>query len=691
MNRFRNLCSKEMLFPAGLVMLVAVVYAQVLHFGFVSLDDYMYVRDNPRVLQGITLDGLRWAFTSFYAGNWHPLTWLSHMADVELFGLNPGMHHVTSVAFHALNTLLLYIVLKKMTREMWKSLAVAALFALHPLHVESAAWVSERKDVLSTFFWMLTLLSYAWYVRGRSIKSYLAVMVSFALGLMAKPMLVTLPFVLLLMDFWPLRRPEIVQGRDAAGAGMRWPGVLPLVYEKIPFFVIAGAASLMTMAAQRSGGAVNTLETLPFLLRMENALISYVAYMGKMIWPLHLAAFYPYPRTIDPFLAGGALLLLAGVTFLAVRTVRRSPYLLVGWLWYLGTLAPVIGIIQVGSQSMADRYTYIPLTGIFIMIAWGLPQLAGRWSQGKALLVGASIIAASLLLISTWVQVGYWKDSITLFSHAIDVTRDNYVAHNSLGVALCDRGEYAAGMEHYREALRMDPGNVPAGNNLGAVLVRLGKYQEAADQFRRIVRNDPNHASAYYNLGYALLALGRVGEAIPAFRSALRLDPGHADAARYLNAALKGQQKMDLDINRLKDALSAEPQNAVLHYKLAELYRMRGDRDQALAHYQDILAMYPDSVQVLHASALLHAERGELDKALLPLKRILKLRPDDPNAYYNIACILARQGRNDEALECLTAAVGKGFSDRKSLMNDPDLDGIRGTQRYRELMNLPDH
>jgi hypothetical protein len=417
---------------------------------FINMDDDVYVYENPRVLKGLTIEGVRWAFTAFHISNWHPLTWLSHMTDVTIFGNDARGHHLVNILLHSLNTSLLFLSLFRMTAALWRSALVAALFALHPLHIESVAWIAERKDVLSGLFFMLVLLAYEWYVRRGGRRRYLLVALFLALGLMAKPMLVTVPFLLLLLDLWPLGR---TAWAAPAGGGEGSP-VSPgrLLWEKVPLLALALVSSGITFLAQRAGGAIKTLEFIGTDLRLANVAVSYVAYIGKTLWPLSLSMYYPFPPEMPPgWKVGGAVLVTAAVTAAAVF-LRRRPYFLVGWLWYLGMLVPVIGLVQVGDQAMADRYAYLPLTGLFVMAVWGSAELLRgrrrRWSVGAA---------AGVLLILTPLaarQAGYWKDSITLFSHALSVAPGSHIIHNNLANSLVRAGRTNEAITHYREALR---------------------------------------------------------------------------------------------------------------------------------------------------------------------------------------------------------------------------------------------
>ncbi len=516
-----------------LVVLVAVtfaVFSPVLSHEFTLYDDTGYVTENAMVTAGFTWRGVLWAFTTTYMGSWHPLTWLSHMADVQVFGVVPRWHHLTNLVLHVVNTALLFLVLRAMTGAPWRSATVAALFALHPLHVESVAWVAERKDVLSTMFWMLGLGAYARYVRDPHIAGYLVVVLAVVFGLLAKPMVVTLPFVLLLLDYWPLDRFNRSSPSFATLRALAW--------EKFPLFVLAAAASAVTLYAQRVDGNVAELEQLPVSARLANTVVSYFGYIEKTVWPRGLAVFYPHPATLPGGLsgwqvavAGAALLAISGVTLWA--GVRRG-YLLVGWLWFLGTLVPVIGLVQVGHQGMADRYTYVPLIGLFIAGAWALADLVeGRPFRRAALgVVGGCVLA--VIVVATWTQVGYWRNTITLFEHASRVTGVNRVAHLQLGAAYAREGRYDDAAAQYRAALAIKSDSVEAYNNLGIVLAQAGNPSEAAGFFRAALEISPTDARLHANLARALRRTGAVSEAVEHYRDAVRLDPRAWDVAMNL-------------------------------------------------------------------------------------------------------------------------------------------------------------
>ena len=558
-QRTRFIIRPEIVICLLLALATGMVYLQVWNHDFVGYDDDGYVFENVRVQKGLTLNNSIWAFKTTQKSNWHPLTWLSHMLDVELFGMQSGFHHMTSVLFHILNTLLLFVVFRKMTGKVWQSGFVAAAFALHPLHVESVAWISERKDVLAMFFWMLTLWSYARYAEHPQIKRYLAVVGFFALGLMAKPMLVSLPFVLLLLDYWPLKRIQFkALNKDAAiPAGRTSAGWL--VLEKMPFFIFALGSCFITFFAQKKSGAIGALETHPFSIRVANVFVSYLEYIQKMIWPDNLAVLYPYPRIISPWLLIAALILLIGISYLAIRYLKQLPWLAIGWFWYLGTLVPVIGLVQVGVQALADRYTYIPLTGLFIIFAWGVPQLMAGWRHRKIVISGICVVLFPILMATAWVQASYWQSSFTLFKHALDVTSDNYVIHNNLGFELADRGSTDEAIKHYREAVRINPDFEIAYINLGKALLLNGKADETIRYYQSLLKIKPDYAGVHHNLGLVLLRKGETDNAIFHFQEALRINNDSAEVYNSLAAAMLSKGEIDRAISLFQHALQIKP------------------------------------------------------------------------------------------------------------------------------------
>lgn len=548
----------------ALAVVTVAAYLRVLGAICVVLDDGDYLFRNPMVLDGLKLHRVAEAFTVFHSGNWHPLTWISHMTDCQIYGPNPMGHHLTSLLFHVANAILLFLVLTKTTGYIWRSAFVAALFALHPLHVESVAWISERKDVLSTFFWMLTMLAYASYTRRRGAARYALVIVCFGLGLMSKPMLVSLPIVLLLLDIWPLGR-----------ADLRWR----LIWEKAPLFAMSAGSCAVTMLAQRSGGAVVTLDALPLSIRIANAAIAYTGYIQKMLWPSGLTVLYPHPlHNLPMWWAAASGVIIALATYVSVRSHTARPYLTVGWLWYVITLVPVIGIVQVGSQSMADRYTYVPLTGLFLVIAWGVPDLlAGR---ARALLkpaVAAASIVLAVLASCTWVQAGFWRDSDALFGHAVKVTPDNLLAYLCLGEGLNHQRRYEEAKNVLEKAVQIDPSDPTAHLDLGIALSHLGKPREAIAEYQAALQLGRKDADVYFNLANDYFNLGMVDDAVRHCRIALRLDPKHAPSYNLIGAILNSQRKLDEAIAQWRTAIRFDPAYRDAHINLAYAYYIKGD------------------------------------------------------------------------------------------------------------------
>ena len=509
----------------ALALLPLIVFWQVQEFDFVSYDDQSYTYGNPHVMAGLDGDGVRWAFTTIDEANWHPLVWLSLMLDTELHGGTPGGFHRTNLALHVANGLLLFVALVAMTGERWKSAFVAALFAIHPLHVESVAWISSRKDLLSTLFGLLALIAYARYAKLRRPRWYVAALLATGCSLLSKQMLVTLPFLLLLLDYWPLGRMD-----------RRSPGtVRRLVLEKLPFFALTVAFSVIVYYAQQQGEAMWGEATFPWSVRILNAPVASVLYLAKTLWPAGLSVFYPHPGSAISVLgAAGAAGMLAVVSIVALWQRSRLPFVFVGWFWFLGTLVPVIGLVQVGGQQMADRYTYVPIVGLFVLVAWLLPSLLppARWRD--RLLVGIATAAIAALGSAAWVQTGTWRNTVTLFEHALAVDPYNAIAHTNLGSLRGQQGRYEAALGHLQSAVAIDPNNPAAQNNLGLALSMTGRTSEAITRFEKALAIDPTIVSAHMNWGLTLVGSGRAEEALKHFRAALDLEPDNAEIQRTL-------------------------------------------------------------------------------------------------------------------------------------------------------------
>jgi len=565
----------------ALVALNAAVFAPVRYHDFVNWDDPDYVTANAPVAAGLTGDGVAWAFTHAHSANWHPLTWLSHMLDAQLFGMSAGAHHVTSLVLHMASTLLLFVVLHGMTGALGRSALVAALFAVHPLHVESVAWIAERKDVLSTLFFMSTLWAYQRYVQHPGRGRYLAVVLLFALGLMSKPMLVTLPFVLLLLDLWPL-------GRLSAST---WR---PRVIEKLPLLALTVMSCVATFLVQQKDDAITGFEQLPLGPRVQNAVHAYVGYIVQMLWPTRLAVVYPYPSPSAILVTLAAAAALIGLSALAVRAVPQRPYLAVGWLWYLGMLVPVIGLVQIGSQTMADRYTYLPLIGLFIVLAWGGAELLAAWPRLSTSLGVAAVLTCAILARQ---QVAHWRDSESLWTHALAVTTGTARAHNNLANAVADKGRVDEAIAHYEEALRLRPEFAEAHNNLGNALARQDRKAEAIEHYRTALRLRPDYAMAHNGLASALDDTGHTDEAIDHYREALRLSPGFAEVHNNLGAALLGRGQIDEALSEFLAAVRLNPNNAYVRVNAAMLLARRGHTAEAVQQLEAALQIDPENTR----------------------------------------------------------------------------------------------
>ncbi len=571
----------------ALAAIVLTVYWQVLGHEFVNLDDNTYVIDAPHVRKGISREGIRWAFTSFHANFYHPLTTLSHMLDCHLYGLRPGMHHMTSLMFHMANSLLLFLLFRRMTNSLWPSAFAAALFALHPLHVESVAWVSERKDVISTFFWILTMWAYARYVEKTGMGRYALLLVCFVMGLMAKPMVVTLPFVLLLMDYWPLGR--LKSGQFGRGPFFR------LIWEKLPLFALAAVASVLAVKAQEQGAALPSLDEYPFMWRIENALIAYVSYLGKTLWPFDLAAYYYYMTDIPlshPILSGILLVVLS--VFLLMRA-KKSPACAVGWLWYLGALVPVIGLVQVGFHPMADRYTYVPLIGLFIIIAWEAPRLASGWRHEKTVLAAAGAVTLAVFASISFVQIGYWKDSIVLFKHVLAVQPGNYFIHDFLGTELGKKGRIDEALVHFRESIRINPQYAKAHFGLGKAMESRGKADLAIQYYKKALDLNPDLVGAHFNMGVVLANQGRMEEAVSHYREAIRLQADHAEARVNLGVVLQNLGRIDEAIEHLVEAVRLRPNDAEPRINMGVALFYKGDMEGAIAQFREAVRISPNN------------------------------------------------------------------------------------------------
>jgi tetratricopeptide (TPR) repeat protein len=572
-----------------LILVTAAAYWQLHDFDFINYDDNEYVYENPYIQDGVTFDSIIWALTNAHSNNWHPLTWLSHMIDWQLFGLWAGGHHLISLFFHIVNSLLLFFVFRKMTGNVWQSAFMAALFALHPLHVQSVAWVSERKDVLSGFFWMLTLWAYIRYVRRSDWPAYMLVLIFYIFGLISKPMVVTLPFVLLLLDYWPLNRLRI----DESGKNMR-AKISGLLLEKIPLFILAAASAGITIIVQHQSGALKSFDVIPFTGRLANILISYVNYIIKFVYPVKLAIFYPYPNGIPGWKLAASGVILTAISWAAIKSIHRNPWFIVGWLWFLGTLVPVIGLVQVGMQSMADRYMYLPMIGLLIPVAWGIPELLSGWHYKKAIF---SASAACVIIILFWdikTQLAYWTDTHTLFNRAIKVTENNFFAYNVVGDELARKGNYEAAEHSFLTALKIKPGDFDAMERLGQLAYRNKKYDQAISYYSKALILNPSDPKIYNKLGMVFFSQHAFERAREKFETAVRLNPKFDEAYYNLGLVDSKQGKISAAVINYQKAIALKPDYAEAHKSFADILFSQGDMAQAVKHYSEALRIHPD-------------------------------------------------------------------------------------------------
>jgi tetratricopeptide (TPR) repeat protein len=612
---------KVVIIYVALTLAAFIAFEQVRRNGFISFDDYQYVTQNPHVNGGISCESVLWAFTSPHCGMWHPLTSLSHMLDCELFGLNPAGHHLANLLLHILNTLLLFSVLKAMTGAVWQSAFVAAVFALHPLNVESVAWIAERKNLLSCLFWLLTIAAYLCYVRRPSVSRYLLTLLVFVMALMSKPVVVTLPLVLLLLDYWPFGRFDF---------GLNWKKLYRLVLEKVPFLTLSGAVSVVTLVVQQNIGAVVPTGGLPLKIRIANTFVSYLKYIEKMFWPSRLAMFYPHPAgKLSMWQAAASALVLLGISMWVIRLARSHRYLPVGWLWYLVTLLPVIGLVQSGEQAWADHYAYVPLIGMFIIIAWGLDDMSANRRYRKVVLGAAAAIVLAVLLLCTRIQVRYWQDNITLYEHTLTVTENNTGIHYNLGLALWSQG----------------------------------KIDEAISHFYQSIKIFPNSPDVHNSMGLALLEKGKPDGAIMYFTNALKLKPDCLDAQLSLGTALAAQGKFDQAIGHFNKVLEIKPDDARAHYNLGQAYAQQGDFEKAFEHWNQALELQPDSTVFIDNLARMMAIhrnpkfRNPAESLRLALQACEMTGYNEPRFLDTLAAAYAADGKFSQAIETAEKAL----------------------------------
>lgn len=600
--------NEERFFSLVLIISTLIIYFKVVYFDFVNFDDPCYVLLNDNVITGLSWKNLQWAFSSFHSSNWHPLTWVSHMTDVYFFDYNAAGHHITNVIFHIVNSLLIFFFFSKSTGYAWRSFIIAGLFALHPIHVESVAWISERKDVLSAFFWLLTMICHLNYIKTKELKYYLLSLLMFILGLLSKPMVVTLPFALMLLEIWPLNRITFEQRSETLKQ------IKSSFLEKIPFFIFSSISCVITYLAQKDSGALMKIDALSFGYRVANTMISYLKYLGKIFWPENLAIQYPHPiSNIDYALLIFSILIIFLMIFLSIKLIRTRPFLATGWFWFLGTLIPVIGLVQVGSQAMADRYTYIPALGIFFIVSFYGIEYKSKFTSWFVL-VSSSVLV--ILSVSTWNQLDYWKNSKTLFSHSVECTGRNSVAHNLLGQALALEGDLNEGILHSKLSVELSPAFPEWHNNLGSLYAQNNMYKEAAVHFKEAVRLKPSYWYAHTNLGQLLAIEGNTKEAV-----------------HYL-------QKAEMYFEK----------NSYNHSLIGVAWAKAGDINKSIEHFRASLELRPNAPNVLNNLGKALLDKKDSENAKYYLKKALEISPNNPEIINNYGLVLLMENDPEGAL-----------------------------------------
>jgi tetratricopeptide (TPR) repeat protein len=717
-----------------LVAVTVLIYTPVWENKFIVLDDSDYIVENPHVRSGLTADGIYWAFTTGYGGNWHPLTWISHMVDIQLFGLEPGPHHLVNVVLHSLNALLLFLVMRSATGALWPSFFVAALFAWHPAHVESVAWAAERKDTLSTLFWILTLQAYIRFARTGSRGDYGRTALFLGLGLLCKPMLVTLPFVLLLLDYWPLGRLQLAvpakrdrrflnRIMDTLRASQ--DAIVERVREKAPFFLLILISSFITLRAQRSVGAMAPMEDYGVGLRLANVAVSYARYVGEFIWPADLSVFYPLPDRWPWYSVAVSLALVGALTWAALRETRRRPWVVVGWFWFVGTLVPVIGLVQVGSQSMADRYTYITHTGLAMIVAWFAAEIIRTRSGARGPLLTWTVIALVAGALATRVQAGYWRNTGTLMNHAIKVTGRNAFAHLNLAYANAAVGGVDDAIRHYRIALTINPNHadipfrvalgwanenrlkdaiqlytvvlervpdhIEARYNLGNALLKMGKWDEGVAQYILVLRQKPDFADAHNNLGFALASKQRYPEALLEYNKAIQINTNYADAYNNLAVALDNMDRPEDAAANYAMALKIKPGSAATHDNLAMTLLKLGDAGAAHRNLLEAIRLAPADAKFQYHMGLVLGAQGKLDEAIDRFRAALRLQPDWPGALTTLAWLFATHPdpryRNGAEAVKLASRACELTSNREAKHLDTLAAALAEAGRFDEAIN----
>jgi tetratricopeptide (TPR) repeat protein len=657
-----TLTGYRILICIAILAMTFAVYHQIINHEFITFDDNIYVTDNSTVKKGISLYGILWAFKftdSKSQAYWHPVTWLSHMLDCQLFDLNAGMHHLTSLLLHSANSLLLFYILTYVTGDLWRCAFVAALFALHPVNVDSVAWIAERKNVLSTFFWMLTMLSYVYYTRRPNVIRYFVPITFFILGLLSKPMLVTLPFVLLLFDYWPLNRFEFGQ------PGFWRRSIFPIILEKIPFFILSFVSVFLSSVSLRRIGNLTSAVLVPMTLRLENAIVSYAAYIGKMVWPSELSIYYPFPATIAVWKIISALVLLLSFTLFVLIKIRRFRFLGTGWFWFIGTLVPVSGMIQGGLwPEMADRWAYIPYIGLYIIISWGGYELLNKYRLNNILTAAISLTFLFTLSAATYFQIRNWQDSKSIYMRALEVGPVNPVMLNNMGNALVKEGKLTDAVGYYKEALLLKPDYAKAHNNLATAFYKLGRIDESVRYYTEALRYQPNLYKTHNNFGCVLMEIGKDKDAIFHFTEALRINPDYDEAHYNFGLLLFRQGGIEQAVSHYARAIGLNPHYAEAHNNLGLAYYKLGRPGYAIKHYNEALRLNPNltAAHVNLGSAFYYA--GDYSKALYHLRRAEEINPDDNGVMEKIKIVLGAKERfliEEKSLLDIIASVPNDF------------------------------
>ncbi len=662
---------------AVLAVITWLIFGQTLAHDFVNYDDELYVYDNAKIAGGLSLQNIGWAFTHTVCANWHPLTVISHMLDCQLYGLKPAGHYFTSVLLHTIAVILLFLVMRQMTGTLWRSAFVAALFAIHPLHVESVAWISERKDVLSAVFFMLTLGAYTRYIRTLSLTFYLFVLLFLTFGLMSKPILVTVPFVLLLLDYWPLKR-FASETPSKSGQRRRTEGradFRQIFLEKIPLLFFSFASCAATVLAQRH--FIDPIDRLSLAERLGNAAVAILVYLRQLVWPFGLSVFYPHPRhSLSVVQVSMAALLLLAVSVAAFIYRRKHPYFLTGWFWFLGMLVPVSGMVQVGTQAHADRYTYLPQIGLYILGTWFVADIVASGRNQRVLLGTAMVSSIVILMWSAWKQTSYWHDSRTLWTHALDVNSQNDTAHNGLCNLALRQNRFEEAVFHAQKALEVRPDSADAHNNLALALLGTGQKAEALSEFRKVIETSPARPRVHYNLATLLSDSGQLDEAIAEFRKELQIQPEFVEAQNNLGTALERKGALDDAVTCFQKAIQLDPRHPKANYNLATVFLRQGEFDQAIAHLEKELQINPASAEAHNDLGIAWSQKGRIDKAIGQWQKTLELQPQNLSAYCNLVWVFATFP--DDAIRSGAKAVALG---ERAL----ELSGEKDPRIYRLL------